>query len=138
MEESYLELTEYNLKDCRRVTDDSLIFKEIAKNLACIADEIHDNTDTLSCAADDIVGVMADGFDIDLYDDDEDDGKEPFLQMNLNMEDAPKCFICGKPVDFASVGGVIIDGDGNTTCACAGCKAKFDAIMGGIIGRKVS
>ena len=140
-EKSYLELTEYNMKTYGKNTEDYLnnvpnktdtnsILKQIAQNLAYIADELSTTNDRLA----DVVSYMDSSNGSSFEEDDDYSEEEEFI---AKMNKPCKCFICGNPVDFDETGGEIWDSYGNITFACKDCGPKFDAIIGDIIGRKV-
>lgn len=145
-EKSYLDLTEYNMKTYGKSTEEYLmnvpyktetnkILKQIAQNLAYIADELSQGNEELHkigndafCVRDFLerdLGEIIHGSD-DSYSNDSKGG-----------DISKKCFICGKSIRHLPTGGAIIDSHGNVTIACKDCGPKFDAIIGDIIGRPV-
>lgn len=142
-EKSYLELTEYNMKTYGKSTEDYLnnvpnktdtnsILKQIAQNLAYIADELSTTNDRLA----DVVSYM-DSSNGSSFEEDDDYGEEEEFIAEMNKP--CKCFICGKTILIDDeTGGEIWDSYGNVTFACKDCGPKFDAIIGDIIGRKVN
>lgn len=139
-EKSYLELTEYNMKTYGKSTEEYLmnipyktdtdkILKEIAQNLAYIADELSQGNEERHKIGNDVFCVR-DFLECDLG---------PIIHGSHNSgEILGKCFICGKTILIDDdTGGEIWDSYGNVTFACKDCRPKFDAIIGDIIGRPV-
>ena len=123
MEHKYGNLTTEIMDMCHSEKDNLIVLKQIAWNLAYIADELAEanriNAKTIGEIVEELEshGVKP-----------EKEDEAPGLKAELN-EDSDvfegDCFICGKPVDDNNVGGVIIDGDGHTYRACAKCKRRF-------------
>lgn len=145
-EKSYLELTEYNMKTYGKSTEDYLnnvpnktdtnsILKNIAQNLAYIADELSQGNEERHKIGNNVFCVR-DFLESDLG---------PIIHGSHNSNDnfakgeiLGKCFICGKTIRTDDeTGGEIWDSYGNVTFACKDCGPKFDAIIGDIVGRKV-
>lgn len=119
-EKSYLELTEYNLKNCLKVTDDSLIFKEIAHNLAKIADELSESN-RFNQEMNGFCNLRFDKVRL-----------EPEPEPEPQDEEKKNCFICGKQIELKDGcyddGGCIITSEGDLFLACPKCKNRFDAL----------
>lgn len=133
MKKTYGSSTEDYLRNIPYKTDTDKILKEIAQNLAYIADELSDMNGHLHNIDIDLSDVVELVEDDSIFESEEDEDGT----FRVECVGAEKCFICGKSVDLCDCGGMIVDSDGNTTCACADCKPKFDAIIGDIVGRKV-
>lgn len=107
---SYGNSTEEFLRNVTAKEQKDYILKEIAQNLAYIADELADankiNKKSLKEAYESIAG-----------------------SDRTECVSTDKCFICGRPVDFAKVGGTVITDDGDFFFACANCKERFDALV---------
>lgn len=136
-EKSYLELTEYNMKTYGKSTEEYLmnvpyktetnkILKQIAQNLAYIADELSQGNEERHKIGNDVFCVR-DFLECDL-------GPIIYGSHNPNANDSEgdvteKCFICGKPVNLLNAGGVIVDSHGHMTVSCKDCGNLFDAII---------
>ena len=129
MEKTYGSSTEDYLKNVSAKEPRDYTLKQIAQNLAYIADELSTTNDRLA----DVVSCM-DGSNGPSFEEDDYSEEEEFI---AKMNKPCKCFICGNPVDFDETGGEIWDSYGNVTFACKDCGPKFDAIIGDIIGRPV-
>ena len=129
MEKTYGSSTEDYLKNVSAKEPRDYTLKQIAQNLAYIADELSTTNDRLA----DVVSYMDSSNGSSFEEDDYSEEEEFIAKMNKPC----KCFICGNPVDFDETGGEIWDSYGNVTFACKDCGPKFDAIIGDIIGRKV-
>lgn len=129
MEKTYGSSTEDYLRNIPYKTDTDKILKEIAQNLAYIADELsHGNEEHHKIGND--VFCVRDFLECDLG---------PIIHGSHNSgEILGKCFICGKTILIDDeTGGEIWDSYGNVTFTCKDCGPKFDAIIGDIIGRPV-
>ena len=129
MEKTYGSSTEDYLKNVSAKEPRDYTLKQIAQNLAYIADELSTTNDRLA----DVVSYMDSSNGPSFEEDDYSEEEEFIAKMNKPC----KCFICGNPVDFDETGGEIWDSYGNVTFACKDCGPKFDAIIGDIIGRPV-
>ena len=129
MEKTYGSSTEDFLKNVSAKEPRDYTLKQIAQNLAYIADELSTTNDRLA----DVVSYMDSSNGPSFEEDDYSEEEEFIAKMNKPC----KCFICGNPVDFDETGGEIWDSYGNVTFACKDCGPKFDAIIGDIVGRKV-
>lgn len=96
----------------------ALILKDIAQNLAYIADELAESNRFNQ----ELNGFCHMRFDDVRLDQEPDSKPEP-------QDDKNKCFICGNGVDLKNVGGIVMTGDGDTFCACEKCKKRFDALV---------
>lgn len=130
MEKTYGSSTEDFLKNVSAKEPRDYTLKQIAQNLAYIADELSTTNDRLA----DVVSYM-DGSNGPSFEEDDDYSEEEEFIAKMNIP--CKCFICDNPVGFDETGGEIWDSYGNVTFACKDCGPKFDAIIGDIIGRKV-
>ena len=130
MEKTYGSSTEDYLKNVSAKEPRDYTLKQIAQNLAYIADELSTTNDRLA----DMVSYMDSSNGSSFEEDDDYSEEEEFI---AKMNKPCKCFICGNPVDFDETGGEIWDSYGNVTFACKDCGPKFDAIIGDIIGRPV-
>ena len=129
MEKTYGSSTEDYLRNIPYKTDTDKILKEIAQNLAYIADELAHENEELHNISNDVFCIR------DFL---ESDFAEILHQdKGHKTRNTVKCFICGRYVSFERTGGLIVDSDGNVIYACSDCKPKFDAIIGDIVGRKV-
>lgn len=135
MEKTYGSSTEDFLKNVSAKEPRDYTLKQIAQNLAYIADELsHGNEERHKIGND--VFCVRDFLECDL-------GPIIYGSHNSNDNDSEgvilgKCFICGKTIRIDDeTGGEIWDSYGNVTFACKDCGPKFDAIIGDIIGRKV-
>jgi hypothetical protein len=125
---TYGSSTEDYLRNIPYKTDTDKILKEIAQNLAYIADELADsnriNKDSIRCMVDELseCGVEA-------------PKEEPKSELlELGIDNGPtECFICGKELDLKRVSGLIMDSYGNSYCACERCLHKFDALVGHLL-----
>ena len=129
MEKTYGSSTEDFLKNVSAKEPRDYTLKQIAQNLAYIADELaHENEELHNISN----GVFC------IRDFLESDFAEILHQdKGHKTRNTVKCFICGRDVSFERTGGLIVDSDGNVIYACSDCKPKFDAIIGDIVGRKV-
>ena len=127
MEKTYGSSTEDYLKNVSAKEPRDYTLKQIAQNLAYIADELSTTNDRLA----DVVSYMDSSNGPSFEEDDYSEEEEFIAKMNKPC----KCFICGNPVEFDETGGEIWDSHGNVTFACKDCGPKFDAIIGDIIGR---
>ena len=130
MKKTYGSSTEDFLKNVSAKEPRDYTLKQIAQNLAHIADELSTTNDRLA----DVVSYMDSSNGPSFEEDDYSEEEEFIAKMNKPC----KCFICGNPVDFDETGGEIWDSYGNVTFACKDCGPKFDAIIGDIVGRKVN
>lgn len=113
------ETSEY-LNCVQAKTETNLILKQIAQNLAYIADELSDANDINKKSLEEVYRDITNSC---MDEEDEED------KLNVECVGAENCFICGKPVDFTNAGGMIVTGDGDTYCACSKCKNRFDALV---------
>lgn len=136
MEKTYGSRTEDFLKNVSAKEPKDYALKQIAQNLAYIADELSQGNEELHKIGNDVFCVR-DFLECDL-------GPIIYGSHNSNDNDSEgvilgKCFICGKNILIDDeTGGEIWDSYGNVTFACKDCGQKFDAIIGDIIGRKVN
>lgn len=151
-EKSYLELTEYNMKTYGESTEEYLmnvpyktetnkILKQIAQNLAYIADELSELNEWGGDIWEAIQGIDNNtaemcGHVLPPYEEHREEDEEP------EPQERQKCFICGKEIELKDGcyddGGCIFDSHGNLTMACKDCANLFDAIIShDILGRKV-
>ena len=136
MNRKYRNITSVELNYCKSEKANWIAFKQIAYNLAHIADELAElnrvNSKTISEVIEDL---EAHGLKPEPKQEPKPEPKEdpaPGLEVELGKDSDPlhgKCFICGKPVDDNNVGGIIIDGDGAAYRACAKCKDRFDMLV---------
>jgi hypothetical protein len=132
---TYGSSTEDFLKNVSAKEPKDYTLKQIAQNLAYIADELSQGNEELHKIGNDVFCVR-DFLECDLG---------PIIHGSHNSDDndskggdiSEKCFICGKSIRHLPTGGAIIDSHGNVTIACEECGPKFDAIIGDIVGRKV-
>ena len=135
MEKTYGSSTEDFLKNVSAKEPRDYTLKQIAQNLAHIADELSQGNEERHKIGNDVFCVR-DFLESDLG---------PIIYGSHNSNDnfakgeiLGKCFICGKTIRTDDeTGGEIWDSYGNVTFACKDCGPKFDAIIGDIIGRKV-
>lgn len=131
MEKTYGSSTEDFLKNVSAKEPRDYTLKQIAQNLAYIADELSTTNDRLADVVSYTDSSNGPSFEEDGYSEEE----EFIAKMNKPC----KCFICGKTILIDDeTGGEIWDSYGNVTFACKDCGPKFDAIIGDIIGRKVN
>ena len=136
MEKTYGSSTEDFLKNVSAKEPRDYTLKQIALNLAYIADELSQGNEERQKIGNDVFCVR-DFLECDL-------GPIIYGSHNSNDNDSEgvilgKCFICGKTIRIDDeTGGEIWDSYGNVTFACKDCGPKFDAIIGDIIGRKVN
>lgn len=97
------------------------ILKKIAQNLAYIADELSIANEINNRSLSEAYRCL------------EDSGVREHKQdgyLELGIDNAPShCFICGKETDMKKVGGLIMNGDGDTFCACSKCRDRFDSLV---------
>ena len=130
MEKTYGSSTEDFLRNVSAKEPRDYALKQIAQNLAYIADELSTTNDRLA----DVVSYMDSSNGPSFEEDDYSEEEEFIAKMNKPC----KCFICGKTIRIDDeTGGEIWDSYGNVTFACKDCGPKFDAIIGDIIGHKV-
>ena len=135
MEKTYGSSTEDYLKNVSAKEPRDYTLKQIAQNLAYIADELSQGNEERHKIGNDMSRVR-DFLECDL-------GPIIYGSHNSNDNDSEgvilgKCFICGKTIRIDDeTGGEIWDSYGNVAFACKDCGPKFDAIIGDIIGRKV-
>lgn len=136
MEKTYGSSTEDFLKNVCAKDPKDYALKQIAQNLAYIADELSQGNEERHKIGNDVFCVR-DFLECDL-------GPIIYGSHNSNDNDSEgeilgKCFICGKTIRIDDeTGGEIWDSYGNVTFACKDCGPKFDAIIGDIVGRKVN
>ena len=141
---TYGESTEYYLNNVPSKTETNSILKQIAQNLAYIADELSELNEWGGDIWEAIQGIDNNTAEMCGY------VLPPSEKHNHNTEDEntepqdakKKCFICGKEIELKDGcyddGGCIIDSHGNFTMACKDCANLFDAIIShDILGRKV-
>lgn len=136
MEKTYGSSTEEFLKNVSAKEPRDYTLKQIAQNLAYIADELSQGNEERHKIGNNVFCVR-DFLECDLG---------PIINGSHNSNDNDsegeilgKCFICGKTIRIDDeTGGEIWDSYGNVTFACKDCGPKFDAIIGDIIGRKVN
>lgn len=135
MKKTYGSSTEDFLKNVSAKEPRDYTLKQIAQNLAYIADELSQGNEERHKIGNDVFCVR-DFLECDLG---------PIIHGSHNSNDNDsegeilgKCFICGKTILIDDeTGGEIWDSYGNVTFACKDCGPKFDAITGDIIGRPV-
>ena len=135
MEKTYGSSTEDFLKNVSAKEPRDYTLKQIAQNLAYIADELSQGNEERHKIGNNVFCIR-DFLECDLG---------PIIHGSHNSNDNDsegvilgKCFICGKTIRIDDeTGGEIWDSYGNVTFACEDCGHKFDAIIGDIIGRKV-
>ena len=136
MEKTYGSSTEDFLRNVSAKEPRDYALKQIAQNLAYIADELSQGNEERHKIGNNVFCVR-DFLECDL-------GPIIYGSHNSNYNDSEgvilgKCFICGKTIRIDDeTGGEIWDSYGNVTFACKDCGPKFDAIIGDIIGRKVN
>ena len=124
----YSDLTSEIMDMCHSEKDNHIVLRQIAWNLAHIADELAESNRLNARTIGEIVE------DLEMHGikpEHREEDTAPSLEAEVKTESDifnGTCFICGKPVDSEKVGGVIIDGDGHTYRACAKCKHRF-AVM---------
>lgn len=106
---SYGNSTEEFLRNVVAKEQKDYILKEIAQNLAYIADELAESN----------------RFNVGLE-------KEPDPKLEP-QDDKKNCFICGKEIELKDGcyddGGCIITSEGDLFLACPKCKKRFDALV---------
>lgn len=106
---SYGNSTEEFLRNVVAKEQKDFILKEIAQNLAYIADEL----------------AEANRFNVGLE-------KEPDPKPE-SQDDKKNCFICGKEIELKDGcyddGGCIITSEGDLFLACPKCKGRFDSLV---------
>lgn len=122
MERKYRDATALEIGACQKVTDDSLILKQIAYNLAHIADELAESNRFNQ----ELNGFCNLRFDSVRLEPEAEPEPEP-------QEDKKQCFICGKEIELKDGcyddGGCIITSEGELFLACPKCKKRFDALI---------
>lgn len=122
MERKYRDATAVEVGVCQKVTDDSLILKQIAYNLAHIADELAESNRFNR----ELNGFCHMRFDEVRLEQEPDPKQEP-------QGDKKNCFICGKEIELKDGcyddGGCIITSEGDLFLACPKCKNRFDALI---------
>ena len=125
MERKYGNLTSEIMDMCHSEKDNHIVLRQIAWNLAYIADELAESNRLNARTIGEIVE------DLEMHGikpEPKEEDSAPSLEVELENESDVlngTCFICWNPVDPKNVGGVIIDGDGHTYRACAKCKHRF-------------
>lgn len=134
----YSDLTSEIMDMCHSEKDNHIVFKQIAWNLAHICDNLDKINANLAEANDinrktigDIVNEL-ESHGIKPEKEDAATGLRAELSEGADVFDGD-CFICGKPVDDTNVGGIIIDGDGDSYRACAKCKNRFSKMVATIM-----
>ena len=133
MEHKYSEVTTEIMDMCHSEKDNHIVLRQIAWNLAYIADELAESNRLNARTIGEIVE------DLEMHGIKPEPKKEdptPGLEVELENESDVlhgACFICGKPVDSEKVGGIIIDGDGDAYRACAKCKNRFSKMVATIM-----
>ena len=128
MERKYSNLTTEIMDMCHSEKDNHIVLRQIAWNLAYIADELAESNRLNARTIGEIVE------DLEMHGikpEHREEDPTPSLEAEVKTESDifnGTCFICWNPVDPKNVGGVIIDGDGHTYRACAKCKQRF-AVM---------
>lgn len=116
---TYGESTEEYLMNVPYKTETNKILKQIAQNLAYIADELAE-ANRLNTQFHTPIKVSF-GYE-------DDDLPEPEPHDNKK-----NCFICGKEIGlkdgYYDDGGCIITSDGDLFLACPKCKKRFDALI---------
>lgn len=128
MERKYGNLTTEIMDMCHSEKDNHIVLRQIAWNLAYIADELAELNRVNSKTIGEIVeDLEMHGIKPEPEKEDAATGLEAEVKTESDIFNGT-CFICWNPVDPKNVGGVIIDGDGHTYRACAKCKQRF-AVM---------
>jgi hypothetical protein len=109
---SYGNSTEDFLRNVVAKEQKDYILKDIAQNLAYIADELAESNR---------LNRELNGFEVRAE-------REPDPKPEP-QDDNKKRFICGRPVDFAKLGGTVVTDDGDFFFACANCKKRFYSIV---------
>lgn len=119
---SYGSSTEEFLRNVAVKEQKDYILKEIAKNLAYIADELAEANRFNR----ELNGFCHMRFDDVRLEQEPDPKPEP-------QDDKKDCFICGKEIGLKDGcyddGGCIITSDGDLFLACPKCKNRFDALI---------
>ena len=132
MERKYRDATALEIGACQKVTDDSLILKQIAYNLAHIADELAEANEWNRDIWEECNGINFNTAEMC--------GKEPCIEEYKTENEEPEpqddkknCFICGKEIELKDGcyddGGCIITSEGDLFLACPKCKHRFDALI---------
>ena len=130
MEKTYGSSTEDYLRNIPVKTETNKILKQIAQNLAYIAEELSQGSEERHKIGNDVFCVR-DFLECDLG---------PIIHGSHNSNDNDsegeilgKCFICGKEIELKDGcyddGGCIITSDGDLFLACPKCKKRFDALI---------
>lgn len=113
---TYGSSTESYLKNIPVSSGTNYILKEVAQNLAYIADELAESNR---------FNRELNGFCVEL-EQEPDPKSEP-------QDDKKNCFICGKEIGLKDGcyddGGCIITSEGDLFLACPKCKKRFDALI---------
>ena len=141
MEKTYGSSTEDYLKNVSAKEPRDYTLKQIAQNLAYIADELNELNKCGGDIWEAIQGIDNNtaemcGYVLPPSEEHREEDEEP------EPQERQKCFICGKEIELKDGcyddGGCIIDSHGNLTMACKDCANLFDAIIShDILGRKV-
>lgn len=130
MKHEYAELTNDIMEMCHGPQDNHVVFRQIAWNLAHIADELAETNRINSQTIGDICKTI--DMSVGLPPEKEAPGLKADVKLDsLGLGD--NCFICGGALDYENIGGVIIDGYGATYCACGKCRNKFSNMLGTIL-----
>ena len=126
MEHKYSNLTTDIMGMCHSEKENHIVLRQIAWNLAYIADELAEANRLNSQTIGEIVE------DLEMHGVKPDPGFKAEVSAAADILNG-SCFICGGKVDPERVGGVIIDGDGHTYRACAKCKRRFTVMADRIV-----
>lgn len=133
MERKYGNLTTEIMDMCHSEKDNHIVLRQIAWNLAYIADELAESNRLNARTIGEIVeDLEMHGIKPESEKEDAATGLRAELSEGADVFDGD-CFICGKPVDDTNVGGIIIDGDGDSYRACAKCKNRFSKMVATIM-----
>ena len=129
MERKYSNLTTEIMDMCHSEKDNHIVLRQIAWNLAYIADELAESN-RLNART---IGEIVEDLEMNgIKPEPKKEDPTPSLEVELENESDVlhgACFICGKPVDSEKVGGIVIDGDGNTYSACEKCRNRFRRLV---------
>ena len=103
-----------------RAVDDTVILRQIAYNIAHLADEVR----TLRR---DLIGFSDDAVEEDTEETKE-ESKEESGEDKEESDKRETCFICGRKLHIRDAAGVIING-GDISCCCKNCSDKFDKLV---------
>ena len=124
---------------CHSDKENFIVLKQIAWNLAHICDQLDRMNDNLAEANKlnaKTIGDIVDELDSHNVKKPEKEDPTPGLKAEVSLDSlglGDNCFICGQPLDYEKIGGVIIDGYGATYCACMKCRRKFSNMLSAIL-----